>query len=178
MIDAVWARRIVAELERRGVPPGPALAAAGLDADAIAGREARIAFRRHAALFEAAAAAAGDRQFGLALGSRADVRDAGLLAYVCLNARTVGDAVHNLERYIAVFNEAAIVRHAARPGRFEVELRLADRGAHAQAVEFSVALFVGAVRAMAGGGKAAVDVAFAHPRRAGVAAFARALAAR
>jgi len=174
MIDAVWARLAVAELERRGAESGPALAAAGLARPSIEVHGARIPFRAHADLLEAAAQACGDSRFGLTLGCAIDVREAGLVAFVCLNARSFIEALRNLDRYIAVFNDAANVNLVETRDRLEIECSFADLGTHRQAAELGLAIMVNGARVMTGRALSPIEVEFAHPRREDVAAFRRA----
>ena len=173
-IDAVWVRAAAAELGRRGVPVAAVLAAAGLRSDVIAAPRARIPYRAYAAFLEAAADATRDPLFGFHLGGAVDTREAGLIAYVCLNARDVGGAMRNLERYIAVFNEAMRVRLVSQPDRLELEMRITDRGRHRQAIEFGIAIAVQAIRKLSGGASP-IEVVVAHPRRGGAPEFRRAL---
>src|SRR5262245_955629 len=129
-IDAVWVRAAAADLARRGVPPAAAFAAAELRPDAIAAEPARVPYPAYPAFRQPPAEASRDSLFGFNRGGAVDTREAGLIAYVCLNARDVGAAMRNLERYITVFNEAMRVRLTAQPDRLELEMSVADRGRH------------------------------------------------
>jgi AraC-like DNA-binding protein len=173
-IDAVWVRAAAAELGRRGVPAASVFAAAGLRPDLVAAPRARIPYRAYAAFLEAAAEVGRDPLFGFKLGGAVDTREAGLIAYVCLNARDIGAALRNLERYITVFNEAMRVRLTAEPDQLALEMRLVDRGQHRQAIEFGLALAAQAIRKLSGGA-APIDVIVAHSRRGGAGEFRRML---
>jgi AraC-type transcriptional regulator len=57
LVDAVWARRVVAELERAGLPAAEFLKAVGLRPEQLVGPDALIPFAAHVLLFENAARA-------------------------------------------------------------------------------------------------------------------------
>ena len=57
LVDAVWARRVAAELDRAGLPAAELLREVGLRRERLAGPDARIPFAAHVALLEAAARA-------------------------------------------------------------------------------------------------------------------------
>ena len=61
---------------------------------------------KHAALLDIGAHETGDDLFGLHIAAQVDPRDLGALGYIGLSSRTLGDALLNLERYMATFTEA------------------------------------------------------------------------
>ena len=106
-VDSVWARQVSELLEARGRPSNSILREVGLDPRKVRTPQARIAFAKHVALFEAAAEHLGDTHFGLHFGCSVDPLDAGLIGYVAANSATLGDAFRNMTKYLRVFSEGA-----------------------------------------------------------------------
>src|SRR5262249_50029206 len=94
-VDAVWARLVAANLENEGRPVQEIVANAGIDPHVLNRKKARILFRQHAKLLDLAAEASGDGCIGLHIAAQIDIRDVGLLAYVGLSSRTLGEAIRN-----------------------------------------------------------------------------------
>ncbi len=105
-IDARWACLMVERLRQEGVPLDPILRRAGLTRRQVSDPDARIAYRKHAALLSLAEEATGDNSFGLHLTASIALKQAGLLGYVFLNSATLGDALANLVRYFQVLSDA------------------------------------------------------------------------
>ena len=82
LVDAIWARRVVTELERVGMPAAEFLKTVGLRPEQLAGPDALIPFAAHVLLFENAARALREPCFGFRLGSTVELTEAGLVAYV------------------------------------------------------------------------------------------------
>jgi hypothetical protein len=78
LVDAVWARRVVAELERAGLPASELLGAVGLRGEQLTGPDAHIPFNAHVMLLENAALALREPCFGFRLGSEIELTEAGL----------------------------------------------------------------------------------------------------
>jgi AraC-like DNA-binding protein len=108
LVDAVWARRVVAELDRAGLPASELLSAVGLRAEQLIGLDALIPFNAHVRLFENAARALREPCFGFRLGSAVELTEAGLLAYVTLNSHDLGAALRNLCRYLPLLTEGCV----------------------------------------------------------------------
>ena len=106
---AVWVRQLAEDLSRRGVPPGPLLARAGLGRAALAAEGARAPVDRVAAFFELAAEVTGDACLGLRFGLTRDARDAGLIGYVGLSSPDLRAALRGLARFHRVFSDAVTV---------------------------------------------------------------------
>ena len=102
MIDARWACVIVESLKAERVPIDPILKRAGLARRQVSDPDARIPYRKHAALLTLATEATGDGCFGLRLTTSILPKQAGVLGYVLLNSATLGDALENLVRYFRV----------------------------------------------------------------------------
>ena len=103
----VATRLAVAEVNRRGIDPGPLLARVGLSAVAL-DHGGRIDVRSQIEFLELASRAVGDDFLGLTLAEQFDLRELGMLYYVAASSHRVGDALRRLERYVRVANEALI----------------------------------------------------------------------
>jgi AraC-like DNA-binding protein len=108
LVDAVWARRVVAELDRAGLPAPEFLSAVGLRREQLTHPDALIPFTAHVLLFESAARALDEPCFGFRLGSTVELTEAGLLAYVTLNSHDLGAALQNLCRYLPLLTEGCV----------------------------------------------------------------------
>jgi AraC-like DNA-binding protein len=108
LVDAVWARRVVAELERAGLAASELLSAVGLSRDQLTKPDAHIPYHAHVTLFENAARALREPCFGFRLGSTVEITEAGLVAYVTLNSHDLGGALRNMCRYLAILTEGAV----------------------------------------------------------------------
>ena len=107
LVDAVWARRVAAELDRAGLPTAQLLHEVGLRRERLAGPDARVPFAAHVALLEAAARALGEPCFGVRLGSAVELAETGLVGYRALSSRDLREALRNLCRYLALQTEGA-----------------------------------------------------------------------
>ena len=108
LVDAVWARRVVAELDRARLPASELLGAVGLRREQLTAPDAQIPFDAHVRLFENAASALREPCFGFRLGSAVELTEAGLVAYVTLNSPDLGAALRNLCRYLAILTEGSV----------------------------------------------------------------------
>lgn len=107
LVDAVWARRVVAELDRAGLPASELLSAVGLRREQLTKPDAHIPFAAHVMLFENAARALREPCLGFRLGSAVELTEAGLIAYVILNSNDLGGALRNMCRYLAILTEGS-----------------------------------------------------------------------
>lgn len=96
---------IADDLRRAGHTLDGPLKEVGLSRTDIAGPDGRISYTAFMRLIERAALLLADPAYGLKLGASHDVRDNGLLGFIAANSPTLGDALANVERYIAVTNE-------------------------------------------------------------------------
>jgi AraC-like DNA-binding protein len=115
LVDAVWARRVVAELDRAGLPASELLEAVGLHREQLTGPDAHIPFNAHVMLLENAAHVMRQPCFGYRLGSEIELTEAGLVAYVTLNSPDLGAALRNMCRYLVILTEGTVgnLRHEA-----------------------------------------------------------------
>src|SRR4051794_24405288 len=107
LVDAVWARRVAAELDRAGLPAAQLLREVGLRRERLAGPDARVPFAAHVALLEAAARALAEPCFGVRLGSAVELAETGLVGYLALSSRALREALRNPCRYLAPQTEGA-----------------------------------------------------------------------
>jgi AraC-like DNA-binding protein len=144
LVDAVWARRVVAELDRAGLPAADLLRAVGLCRDQLTEPDAHIPFNAHAMLLENAARALRDPCFGFRLGSAVELTEAGLLAYITLNSHDLGGALRNMCRYLAILTEGAVFELQREAGEVRLLITLLDPVGMAsrQLPEFSATLMV------------------------------------
>ncbi len=108
LVDAVWARRVAAELDRAGLAASEFLSAVGLRREQLTLPDALIPFDAHVMLFENAAQALGEPCFGFRLGSAIELTEVGLLAYITLNSPDLGGALRNLCRYLPLLTEGYV----------------------------------------------------------------------
>src|SRR5215467_12798025 len=92
-----------------GANPNELFREVELDSSALSSAEGFIPCVAFAHLLDRAAAASGNRAFGLQFGARFDPKNIGALAYAVFNSPTVGAALETVGRYIHLHNEAAQV---------------------------------------------------------------------
>ncbi len=129
LVDAVFARLIVARLQAAEVDADPLLAAVGVRPESLIGYDARIPFAAEAALLEAAAGRLEDPLFAITLALGVDPRDMGLLAYIAANSETCGDALKNLARYLYVFTEGDVLDVRQLPQHVSISFDIIDPAA-------------------------------------------------
>jgi hypothetical protein len=144
LVDAVWARRVVAELDQAGLATSEILHTVGLSRDPLTQPDAHIPFRAHVMLLEHAARALQEPCFGYRLGSTVGLTDTGVLAYITLNSHDLGGALRNLCRYLAILTEGAVCELQRDAGEVRLLLSPVDPVglASRQLPEFSAALMV------------------------------------
>jgi AraC-like DNA-binding protein len=111
--------------ESAGVDLLPLLRRAGLGADRIADRHARVGADEQVAFLRLVADALGDELLGFHLAEGFELREIGLLYYVMASAPTLRDAFLHGGRYGAITNEA-VASSCSRAG--DVRIRLAYVG--------------------------------------------------
>lgn len=98
---------IAAAAVQSGADREELLRRAGLKSSMLADRDGRIPFAKLAALYEHAAAFAGDDAFGLHIGEKASLKAFDVLSYVVMNSADLGEAFDRLIRYHSIWNEGA-----------------------------------------------------------------------
>jgi AraC-like DNA-binding protein len=144
LVDAVWARRVVAELDRVGLPASELLCAVGLHRDQLTGPDAHIPFSAHVRLLENAALALREPCFGFRLGSEIELTEAGLVAYVTLNSPDLGAALRNMCRYLVILTEGSVGNLRQEAGEVKLLFSFGDPvgTASRQLHEFGVTIMV------------------------------------
>lgn len=166
MIEARWATYIADDLRRAGHTLDGPLKEVGLSQADIASPDSRISYAAFMHLIECAALLLAEPGYGLKLGTSHDVRDNGLLGFIAVNSPTLGDALANVERYIAVTNEGTdAVLELAGPTS-GLRFRDADPGLRGlrQNSERVAAQFVRGARELTRAKATPVRVEFIHKR--------------
>ena len=94
--------RLIDGLKAARVDPDSLLREFAIDRKLIDDPEARIPFRKYAAMFEAAAERSGDDCFGLHLGAKAEPQMFDVLGYAVMSCPTMEAALHTACRYTRV----------------------------------------------------------------------------
>lgn len=123
----------------RGVSAERLIQAAGLDPRRVGDPNAVMDQQQWVALLEAAAHETGDPAFAIGMAAQMPWKDLGVLGYVALNSPTIGAALDNSRRYLAVQQTggALVLDAGPREARFSyavVDRRIADYGQHAESV--------------------------------------------
>lgn len=109
------ARLVSTRLIEAGIDPAPLLARAGLTAEQIDDRNARLNAQSQITLLELAADALQDDFIGFHLAQDYDLREIGLLYYVLASSEMLADALQRAERYSGIANEGLSLQ--ARTGK-------------------------------------------------------------
>jgi AraC-like DNA-binding protein len=145
LVDALWAPRVVAELDRVGLAASEILKDVVLRREQMDDPDAQIPFNAHVRLFESAASALREPCFGCRLGSAIELTEAGLLAYIALNSPDLGAALRNLCRYLAILTEGSVCELRRDGGEVRLLFSFVDPDvemASRQLPEFATTLMV------------------------------------
>jgi AraC-like DNA-binding protein len=164
LVDAVWARRVAAELDRAGLPASELLRDVGLRREQLTRPDAHIPFAAHVRLLEHAARALEEPCFGFRLGAAVELTEAGLLAYLALSSRDLRAALRNMCRYSAILTEGAVGELREEAGEARLLLSVVDPAGMAsrQVVEFGVTLLVRHLGALTGHRARLIRVELCH----------------
>ena len=149
---------------------GAVLAAAGLDATAFDDPERRVPFRVAADVIRRGALLCGREDFGLLVGERFGVDDLGLLGQLVWRARTVGEALHDLNRFLHLQDRGSVtfLRPVAE-GVVSLGYSIFDPDTPGAALIYDLTMAIGMrlLRGLAGPGLHALEVWLPHgaPRR-------------
>jgi len=102
-------RSIATLLREMGHDPAQTLADCGLEASALDAPGRTAPFHVAAALIQRAAWTTGRRDFGLLIGQRFEITDLGLLGQLMWRARTVGEALHDLQCFFHLQDRGSVV---------------------------------------------------------------------
>lgn len=103
--DGVLSRAASRYARRRGIDVTPLLERAGLTAEEVTDRNARIEVTKQIKFIQLVADALHDDLLGFHLAESFDFREIGLLYYVAASADTLGNGLRRAERYIKLQNE-------------------------------------------------------------------------
>ena len=159
------ARLAADEVRAAGVNLDPLLEASGLTAAQIQDIDERLGVAEQIAFVEAAGRSLGRTRLGFELARNFDLRSVGLLYYVAACSETLGEALHRIERFSAVGNEAVIVR-ASKAGDLQVRLDYSGVSRHSDRhqVEFFLAALVRLCRSLTGLSLTPLRVTIGHAR--------------
>ena len=106
----------LALLKRAGIEARPLLIRAGLSEEhTVDFSLRRVPAAAQARFLEYAAEALGDSALGLHLAAAGDPRTIGLIFYVAAAAKTLGEAMELMTRYVSIADECARLNLASRP---------------------------------------------------------------
>ena len=176
MISLAAATGLLDAIAAAGGTPDRVLSKLGLERSIFANPDGFIASTTFARLLEVSAEETGDECFGLHFGERLDPRDVGALVYIVLNAPTVAAAMHSIERYIHLHNEATTVKFSieGRHGNLRYLLTGLTIDSIRQQNEFSMAVILKTFRIIAGKEWKPREVQFAHKAPADISEHLRA----
>ena len=136
----------------------------GLERLIFANSDGFITSSTFARLLEAAAGETGDECFGFHFGEQFNPRDIGALVYVVVNSPNIAAAIHNIEHYFHLHNEAATVNFGieGRQGYLRYLLTGLAMAPVRQQNEFSMAVLLKTFRIIAGSDWKPREIQFAH----------------
>lgn len=173
--SAIWARKIVDDLRRRGIPVARLLAEAGVHQRNLNDDDARLPIDQVVGIFELAAVYTGDDSYAFRFAQTVESREAGLISYVGLSAATVGDAIVNIARYRRVFSDATEinVNRLYKDGTVKWYFRLPASVLRRQQVEWSATSLLQTLRTHGSRTIRPDVVRFKYPRNSNLAEYER-----
>ncbi len=161
-LSVTAAQPAVAELERRGFDPGPALAEAHLMPAALASFDNRLPHASVRALWEAAARIAGDSWFGLRTARDLPAGEYDLIDYLLSTSASVGAGIERSIAYARLVYDHVNLRLVVEPGDARVVRRVPVTAPHYD--EFTLTLLFVRCRENSGVPWTARQVIFQHAR--------------
>ncbi|ATA25252.1 hypothetical protein BIY26_19500 [Brenneria goodwinii] len=152
-------------IEQQGGNAASVLARAGLNSELLKQPNQPIAFGRYCQAINEAAKQTGNDNFGLLFGYQFLPQQLGLLGYLCLSSRTLGQALTHLTRYFPLHQQHSELRLCQHPGGCRLEYRVDDAVVidRRQNAELSMMIFLNIMRHVLGTDWAPAKVHFAHP---------------
>ena len=165
----------LARLKRAGIEARPLLIRAGLSEEDTGDSLRRVPAAAQARFLECAAEALGDGALGLHLAAEGDPRTIGLVFYLGAAAKTLGEAMELMTRYVSVADESARLNLAPQPDGVALEYKFAGLSRHLlrQQSEFALAMAIRAIRFATSQEVRPVRVRFAHVRTSDLMDFVR-----
>jgi len=172
--DGVATRLAIRELKKTKIDPGPLLAKAGISLLAFGEEPKRVGAESQIRFLEIAAEALCDSALGLHLAQHFDLRECGMLYYVLAASPNIGEAIHNLARYLAVSNESIhlSVYERAKSTVLAGDYKL-PRHTDRLFAEYGYAVVLRACRELTGRNFSPKAVTFVHGRNTDKAEFDR-----
>jgi len=172
--NAVVTRLAMRELKKAKVDPAPLLARAGISLLKLGEEPKRVAAQSQIRFLEIAAEALNDSALGLHLAQDFDLRECGMLYYVLAASQNLGEAIHNLARYLAVSNESLRISVFERAKRTVLTVYYKiPRHTDQLVLEYGYAVVVRAFRELTGRRISPKTVTFIHRRNFKKAEFDR-----
>ena len=166
----------LALLKRAGIETRPLLARSGLSEEHTGDYSLRrVPAAAQARFLELAAEALGDSALGLHLAAAGDPRTIGVAFYVGAAAKTLGEAMELMTRYVSIADECARLNLAPQPDGVALEYKFVGLSRHLirQQSEFALAMAIKAIRLASGREVQPVRVRFAHVRTSDLKDFIR-----
>lgn len=166
--SGIWGEALVESLRKQGLSDAAIVGNTGIDLRSLNGDDPRMSFEHLALLFERAEELAGDDLVGLKLGSDADFRRWGLIAYTGMSSPTVRTLLRNLVRYqrivgeVVEFNAEKLDAEGGFAWHYQV-LRDVKRD---QYIEFGSAMLIATLRRLTNRRLTPTTVEFKHYRKA------------
>jgi AraC-like DNA-binding protein len=129
MMDAVWTRQILDVLTAAHVETDPILHRLGINQKLLLEPHARLPFKHHAVIMEAASQLLHDPLLGLRFGLGCEPRDAGLPAFVGFVSANLGEALRHTLHCLSVHTSASRVELLAEDEAFALTHQLVDPSA-------------------------------------------------
>jgi len=163
-------------LGRAGIEARPLLVRAGLSEEHTGDYSLRrVPSAAQARFLDYAAEALGDSALGLHLAAAGDPRTVGLVYYIGASAKTLGEAMELMTRYVSIADECARLKLAPQPDGVALEYKFVGLSRHLlkQQSEFALAMAINAIRFASGREIQPVRVRFAHVRTSDLKDFVR-----
>ncbi|QTF09840.1 AraC family transcriptional regulator [Brenneria izadpanahii] len=151
-------------IEQQGADAAGVLARAGLKSELLKKPNQPISFGRYCQAVNEAAKQTGNENFGLMFGAQFLPQQLGLLGYLCLSSRTLGQALTNLARYFPLHQQNSELRLSQQPDGYRLEYRVDDAVVidRRQNAELSMMIFLNIMRHVLGNDWSPAKVYFEH----------------
>ncbi len=173
-------RSLVGLMREMGHDPAQALAAIGLEATAFDIPDRRVPLHVGGALIQRAAWTTGRKDFGLLIGQRFEIGDLGLLGQLMWRAQTVGEALHDLQRFMHLQDRGSVTYvHVLDDGTACIGYSIVDPETPGVGLVYDTVMSIAMtiLRTVCGPGFKAIEVSLAHAQPDHVAPYRRCFAA-
>jgi AraC-like DNA-binding protein len=173
-------RSMAGLMREMGHDPAVALAAVGVEESAFDNPDRRLPLHVGAALIQYAAWTTGRKDFGLLIGQRFEIGDLGLLGQLLWRAQTVGQALHDLQRFIRLQDRGSVTYvHMHGDGTASMGYSVVDPDTPGVGLVYDTVMSIAMtiLRTLCGPRFKAIEVSLAHAQPDDVAAYRRCFAA-